>query len=173
MTLHTAKGLEYRTVVITGLEEGLLPHSRSKDSTEETEEERRLLFVGMTRAKEDLHLTNSLQRYRWGQHSFSIRSRFLEEIDEGAIEDGHQPFSVSEKKGRHYEVDDYVDAPAEEEDPLVVGMQVRHSHFGVGRVVDLSGSGPSTRITVDFASYGRKKLVKMYAKLVPVGDLPW
>jgi DNA helicase-2/ATP-dependent DNA helicase PcrA len=172
MTLHTAKGLEYRTVVVAGLEEGLLPHSRSRDSKEDLEEERRLLFVGMTRAREELHLTNALQRYQWGQSSFSTRSRFLKEIADDSMEAGSAPSFLSDRTERSYDVEDLApSAPTKSaEADLAVGMKVRHGHFGVGRVVDMSGSGPSSRVVVDFTSYGRKKLVAMYAKLVPVGD---
>ncbi|MEN8152102.1 MAG: 3'-5' exonuclease, partial [Planctomycetota bacterium] len=168
MTLHTAKGLEYKTVVVAGLEEGLLPHSRSRDSKEDLEEERRLLFVGMTRAREELHLTNALQRYQWGQSSFSTRSRFLKEIADDSMRTGEAPSFLSDRTDREYG-EPAAPAPDDGED-LAVGMKVRHGHFGVGRVVDLTGSGPSSRVVVDFTSYGRKKLVKMYAKLVPVGN---
>ncbi len=87
MTLHTAKGLEFHVVFIVGCEEGLLPHSRSQAAEREREEERRLLFVGITRAREELHLLHARQRRRWGEFSFSVRSSFLGEIDAGAIED--------------------------------------------------------------------------------------
>jgi len=179
MTLHTAKGLEYRTVLVCGLEEGLLPHSRSRDSREDLEEERRLLFVGMTRAREHLHMTNALQRYQWGQSSFTTRSRFLKEIAEESMETGCAPSFLSDRIDRTYGLDEFPSPPTPTPTPapsvpaeatLAVGMKVRHGHFGVGRVITLSGSGPSSRVVVDFTSYGRKKLVQMFAKLVPVGD---
>ena len=173
MSLHTAKGLEFRNVFLVGLEDGLLPHSRSVESRADLEEERRLLFVGMTRAKEELTLSWARERFRWGQHDVTIRSKFLDEIDPEAIEvedapDFSAPGRVSEP---HYEVDEWVQ-PAPE-DGIRPGLQVRHSHFGVGRVTEVSGSGASARVTVDFLSHGRKKLVRMYARLTPVGDTPW
>jgi len=174
MTLHTAKGLEYGTVLVCGLEEGLLPHSRSRDSREELEEERRLLFVGMTRAREHLHLTSAQQRYQWGQSSFSTRSRFLREIADDSMETGEAPVFLSDFTERRYEASEAARPaapPPAGEVSIAVGMKVRHGHFGVGRVVDLSGRGPSSRVVVDFTSYGRKKLVVMFAKLVPVGDV--
>ncbi|MHC4471451.1 MAG: ATP-dependent helicase [Planctomycetota bacterium] len=168
MTLHTAKGLEFRTVFVVGLEEGLLPHSRSQESQEDLEEERRLLFVGMTRAKDELHLTRARRRFRWGEHGFTKESRFLAEIAPDAL------FREAEAIGEeapHYEVDEW--AHTDPADALRSGMMVRHSHFGVGRVKSLSGTGPSSRVVVDFLDHGLKKLVLMYARLEPVEDLPW
>ena len=99
----------------------------------------------------------------------------MKEIAEESLETGEAPAFLSDRTERGYGLDDWTrpepaaTAPGEPA-PLAVGMKVRHGHFGVGRVIDLSGSGPSSRVVVDFTSYGRKKLVMMYAKLVPVGE---
>jgi len=167
MTLHTAKGLEFQSVFIAGMEEGLLPHSRSRDSRQEMEEERRLLFVGMTRAREELTLSHAQRRFRWGEHSYSRPSCFYDEIDPRAVEQDLPP--LPEKP--HFTTDRWVEP--EPGDAIRSGMMVRHSHFGVGRVLELSGSGASTRITVDFDNHGRKKLVLMYAKLSLIEEASW
>ena len=167
MTLHTAKGLEFRSVFVAGMEDGLLPHSRAKDSRQEMEEERRLLFVGMTRAREELTLSHAQRRFRWGEHSYSRPSCFYDEIDPAAVEQDLPP--MPEKS--HVTVDKWVEP--EPGDSIRSGMMVRHSHFGVGRVLDLSGNGASTRITVDFQNHGRKKLVLMYANLSPIEEASW
>jgi ATP-dependent DNA helicase UvrD/PcrA len=167
MTLHTAKGLEFRSVFVTGMEEGLLPHSRSRESRQELEEERRLLFVGMTRAREELNLTHAQRRFRWGEHSFARPSSFYEEIDVEAVEADMPP--APEKS--LFKTEPWVEPKSG--DGIVLGATVRHSHFGLGRVLDLSGSGPSTRVTVDFRDHGRKKLVLMYAKLVAAEEGSW
>ncbi len=167
MTLHTAKGLEFQTVFVAGMEDGLLPHSRSRDSRQEMEEERRLLFVGMTRAREELTLSHAQRRFRWGEHGYSRPSCFYDEIDPAAVQQDLPPMEdVS-----HFSVDRLVEP--EPDAAIRTGMMVRHSHFGVGRVLDISGSGPSTRITVDFQNHGRKKLVLMYANLSPIEEASW
>jgi DNA helicase-2/ATP-dependent DNA helicase PcrA len=175
MTLHTAKGLEFRTVLIAGLEEGLIPHSRSRDSKEELEEERRLLFVGMTRAKEELHLTSATERFRWGDRGYSRRSTFLDEIDPDAVErDDRDDPLVREDRGESRDgffVDEYVEpSPGEGVRP---GMEVRHDHFGIGRILAVSGAGPSARVTIDFRDHGRKRIALAYARLRPLEDPGW
>ena len=167
MTLHTAKGLEFQSVFIAGMEDGLLPHSRARDSRQEMEEERRLLFVGMTRAREELTLTHAQRRFRWGEHSYSLPSCFYEDLDPEAVEQDLPPMGEQS----NFTVEQW--AEPEPDDAIRSGMLVKHSHFGVGRVLDISGSGPSTRITVDFRNHGRKKLVLMYANLSPVEEASW
>ena len=170
MTLHTAKGLEFRAVFLVGLEGGLLPHARSQDAPAELEEERRLFFVGMTRAKEELNLTHALRRFQWGQHGATVRSRFLAEIDPEAIEEIREEESAS-AADVHYEVDDWVDEGPDGQ--LGPGMLVRHSRFGLGRVRELSGKGTTAKVVVQFDGVGTKRLLLMYAGLTRVEETPW
>jgi DNA helicase II / ATP-dependent DNA helicase PcrA len=192
MTLHSAKGLEFDHVFLTGLEEGLLPHNRSLTSREDVEEERRLCYVGMTRAKKTLTLTRAIFRRIWGneQLSASAPSRFLGEIPAELVESvGGRSFedSASGKDSSGFDPDaDYVEQaihrPARRsysppaarsssggrsarEDRALVGQRVRHPSYGVGTVLDVESEGGDRRFTVSFPDYGVKKLVERYAHL--------
>ncbi len=156
MTLHSAKGLEFPVVFIAGVEEGLLPHSRSKDEEEELEEERRLFYVGMTRAKEKLLLTYARTRLHYGAGMTQQPSRFLSEIPEALVEKPPAP----EKEWEFVPQEDVW-----QELPFQSGDLVRHEHFGVGKVSSIQGSGANARILVDFTRHGRKMLLLSYAKL--------
>lgn len=179
MTLHNAKGLEYETVFITGLEEGLFPLARSFDDPAALEEERRLFYVGATRAKKELVLTGARMRYRFGGDE-SIPSRFLKEIPEGLVnkidrrayryefgatrpQKPAYPRKNHAPQGVHYEYD-------EDESGIRPGVTVKHPKFGHGRVVSVSGHGEEMRIDVDFSSVGPKKLIAKYARLVIVSQ---
>jgi DNA helicase-2/ATP-dependent DNA helicase PcrA len=192
MTLHAAKGLEFPVVFVTGLEEGLFPLS-ADIAPEELEEERRLMYVGMTRAMQKLYLLYATRRYRYGELTFSVRSRFLEEIDtsllsaEGAIPRrtgsshhrqvsrvGFGQSSGSRRYTRRKETDDAPyfsdttpDYENESQDGVnpVVGTSVMHESFGHGRVVALDGRGDKAHAIVDFDSVGRKHLLLKYAHL--------
>lgn len=163
MTLHAAKGLEFQVVFITALEEGVLPHSRSMNRDEDLEEERRLLYVGITRARRRLTLSYARNRTRgYDRSGWSIPSRFLAEIPD-EVTDGDalsraslEPFDESEF---------YVPESFGDEPPFFRGDRVVHEQFGTGRVLDLSGCGPTAKVTVDFAHHGRKRLVLEYARL--------
>ncbi len=154
MTLHSAKGLEFPVVFITGLEEGLFPISNSIYNPKELEEERRLFYVGITRAMKKLYLTYARERMRAGNLFAQRKSRFLDEI----------PFEVvtfykskGERKERHREV--------KSDQKFTVGSLVVHDVFGLGIVVDVSGSGDDLRAVVDFENFGRKHLLLKYANL--------
>jgi DNA helicase-2/ATP-dependent DNA helicase PcrA len=166
MTLHAAKGLEFGFVAIAGLEEDLLPHARAvaagwtRAGGSGVEEERRLFYVGMTRAKERLLLTRAVERRYFGAATLTRPSRFLEEIPPHLIEGGgderatlgaYAPASVSA-------------APA-----LREGDLVEHAHFGRGRVELLAGSGANARATVRFELHGSKQLLLQYAGLKRLG----
>jgi DNA helicase-2/ATP-dependent DNA helicase PcrA len=163
MTLHSAKGLEFPAVFIAGLEENLLPHSRALSEAEDTdlavEEERRLFYVGMTRAQERLILTLAKVRRHFGETAWCEPSRFLREI----------PSELLEGLGSE---DDFTGEPAVvaelDDDPferLSPGVWVQSEHFGRGVVVTISGSGPNTRASVRFTLHGEKMLYLQYAKL--------
>jgi DNA helicase-2/ATP-dependent DNA helicase PcrA len=171
MTLHAAKGLEFPVVFITGLEEGLLPHSQSKDSDDEIEEERRLCYVGITRAQKELFLTYTRYRTKFGQRTPCIPSRFLGEIPEDSIEaidkteflSSEYDLSHSNTKEKdivNQELQPYANTNSNNLNP---GDIVEHAHFGRGKVVKTISS--SDIAFVDFSGVGMKKLVLEYAKL--------
>jgi len=184
MTLHSAKGLEFPVVFMVGMEEGLFPHSRSQDDSDQMEEERRLCYVGMTRAMERLYLSCARQRNIFGEYRFQAQSRFIDEIDPDLLvvendlsttaglgagagtgtEVSHDPISdepyytveesqVEGGKGSHWRR----------------GMQVRHPAFGLGMIERCEGAGEAAKLTITFATFGRKKLIAKYAALTPVG----
>jgi len=172
MTLHAAKGLEFETVFLPGLEEGLLPHSRSLAATDGVEEERRLAYVGMTRAMERLALSWARSRQVFGQRRLSEPSRFLEEIGAGDLERsggiGRVPAPASRReRGRAAPERGPLEAPgpAPDTDALRPGVRVRHPLFGVGTVLRREGSGDDLKLTVSFPGVGAKKLVARFAGL--------
>jgi DNA helicase-2/ATP-dependent DNA helicase PcrA len=176
MTLHSAKGLEFPSVFLVGLEEGLMPHSRSLASRDALEEERRLCYVGMTRAMERLHLTWAASRQVFGQRRLSEPSRFLDEIPREDLEvtgawrrpEAPRPRrDAPEWAPRRHETTGGAPAPpalagAAEMRP---GVRVRHPLFGVGTVLRRDGEGDELKLTVAFAGVGAKKLVARYAGL--------
>jgi DNA helicase-2/ATP-dependent DNA helicase PcrA len=187
MTLHSAKGLEFPVVILAGLEEGLFPHSRSKDDEEELEEERRLCYVGMTRARAKLVLTGAARRRIFGEYQSSEPSRFIDEVPAELVDRIAPSFSSfpGGQQGHfaHYEsrANPYgkgrgrarEDAPAyayEDEDQstglaLRPGMRVRHPQFGVGSVVSVEALTDDTKLVVRFAAVGVKTLRAKYARL--------
>jgi DNA helicase-2/ATP-dependent DNA helicase PcrA len=187
MTLHSAKGLEFPTVILAGLEEGLFPHSRSTDDEEELEEERRLCYVGMTRARRQLVLTAAARRRVFGEYQSNEPSRFIDEVPSELVERLVPTFSSSGYQGNfpHYEfrTNPYgrgrgrakEDAPAysyEDEDQstgmaLRPGMRVRHAQFGVGSVITIEPLDDDTKLVVRFNAVGVKTLRAKYAKLEP------
>jgi DNA helicase-2/ATP-dependent DNA helicase PcrA len=173
MTLHAAKGLEFESVFVVGLEEGLLPHSRSLTGPEALEEERRLCYVGMTRAMEQLSLSWARSRQVFGQRRISEPSRFLEDLESVDLErSGAGLFrSPPRRDGRPQSPKAPVAAlapreAAPEHDALRPGVRVRHPLFGVGTVLRREGSGDDLKLTVSFPGVGAKKLVARYAGLV-------
>ncbi|HTR04733.1 MAG TPA: UvrD-helicase domain-containing protein [Thermoanaerobaculia bacterium] len=161
-TLHAAKGLEFAQVFVVGLEEGYLPHGQSAEDEDELEEERRLLYVGMTRAKDALTLTLSDRRLVYGRIEPRRPSRFVDEIPKGALEE--QMFGRPAPTifaARAYEPEPVDDRP------LRRGKRVRHPRYGYGVILTEEGSGEETRLTVYFDRAGKKKFVARYADLTP------
>jgi DNA helicase II / ATP-dependent DNA helicase PcrA len=159
-TLHAAKGLEFASVYVVGLEEGYLPHGQSGEDEDELEEERRLLYVGMTRAKDSLTLTLAGRRLVYGKVQFRQPSRFVAEIPAESLEErvfGLPPPPV------------FAAAEEEREEPsaLARGRRVRHPRYGYGVILSQEGSGEETRLTVYFDRAGKKKFVARYADLTP------
>jgi len=162
MTLHTAKGLEFPVVFLCGMEDGLFPHQRSLNDPEGIEEERRLCYVGTTRAMKQLYLTYAEQRRLHGMDSFGMRSRFLDEFPEELIEEVRPRIQISRPvaAGRFK-------APSEELAPGVkLGARVRHKKFGEGVILKVEGQGPQANIEVNFESLGRKIMMLEYLEVV-------
>lgn len=167
MTLHTAKGLEFPTVFLTGLEDGIFPHSRTLGEKSEIEEERRLAYVGLTRAQQRLYLTRAESRSSWGAPNFNPPSRFLEEIPEDLIawrNTSLSPSRISTRRNfqappRPATATGKKSAPME----LTVGERVVHDTFGMGSVISLSGEGDRAEATINFGTYGDKRLLLRYA----------
>jgi DNA helicase-2/ATP-dependent DNA helicase PcrA len=166
MTVHSAKGLEFHTVFVTGLEEGLFPHENSLSEYDGIEEERRLAYVAITRARRRLYLTHAQSRMLHGQLRYNVASRFLDEVPAGMVQ------WLSPKHG------DF----AAEPEPLAgrnaaervrdgagwrIGQSVKHSRFGLGIIIDAEGRGTDARVQVNFRDGGVKWLALEYAKLQP------
>jgi len=151
MTLHNAKGLEFPVVFIVGMEEGIFPHIRSMEDKQDLEEERRLCYVGMTRAREKLYLLHAATRSLWGGTSANPISRFLVEIPDGYIEELEFELEGYEEEREVIEVD--------------IGERVVHEKWGPGTVVDILMLEGDCEVTVDFPGAGEKRLLLRYAPL--------
>ena len=184
MTLHSAKGLEFPTVILAGLEEKLFPHSRALEDDDELEEERRLCYVGMTRARSRLVITGAARRRIFGEYQSSEPSRFIDEIPPDLLDRVSPKFSGSGYQGNfpHYEfrTNPYgrggrVKEPAptyayEDEDQtpggsLRPGMRVKHAQFGTGTVISVEQLDDDTKLVVSFNAVGRKTLRAKFARL--------
>jgi len=178
MTLHTAKGLEFPTVFLTGMEEGIFPHSRTLGDKNEVEEERRLAYVGLTRARERLYLSRSEYRSSWGSPTYNPASRFLTEIPEELIEwNEHSGSSYGGSSSRssggsglkaskfvpNYPAPRATGRKSSTTMVLEVGDRVSHDTFGLGSVVAVNGEGDRAEATINFGSYGEKRLLLRYA----------
>jgi len=166
MTLHSAKGLEFPLVFLVGVEEGLFPSQRSVEDEGRLEEERRLAYVGITRARQRLVITHAESRRMHGTEMLSRPSRFLAEIPPSLLDEVRPRVQVSRPlyAGRFNEP-----APSLQEDmPVKLGQRVSHPSFGEGVVVSAEGSGAHTRLQINFESAGSKWLVAAYAKLTPL-----
>jgi DNA helicase-2/ATP-dependent DNA helicase PcrA len=162
MTLHTAKGLEFPVVFLSGMEDGLFPHQRSLNDPDGLEEERRLCYVGATRAMQHLFLTYAEQRRLHGMDNFGTPSRFISEIPEDLVEEVRPRIQISRPvaAGRFK-------APVEELAPGVkLGARVRHKKFGEGVILKVEGQGPQANIQVNFASLGVKIMMLEYLEVV-------
>lgn len=185
MTLHAAKGLEFPAVAVIGVEDGLLPHSRSSETAEDLEEERRLLFVGITRAEKHLYLCHAKYRTVFGQSGPTVKSRFFNELPDDIID----PVDASDD-GSFFDPDPWGDTPSgsirqpdgslkrrrslgQAQRGVATGLAadyppgtiVRHKTFGLGRVVNVATTGASTRAKICFNTAGNKTLVLQYARL--------
>jgi DNA helicase-2/ATP-dependent DNA helicase PcrA len=193
MTVHSSKGLEFDCVFITGIEEGLFPHENSLSSQDGLEEERRLMYVAITRARQRLYLSHSQTRMLHGQTRFNLRSRFFDELPEDALkwitpknQGFGSGFAAHSGAANNYfsaargqfgtDYSKYAAAPVPERkdnsaNGLRVGMKVFHPKFGEGMVQTLEGEGDDARAQIKFPRHGVKWLALGVAKLTPIeGD---
>jgi DNA helicase-2/ATP-dependent DNA helicase PcrA len=176
MTLHTAKGLEFPVVFLTGLEDGVFPHARALGQVKELEEERRLAYVGITRARERLYLTRAMMRSAWGQPSYNPPSRFLEEIPDTLIDWRRTGSASSGSAAAAGWTSSPLSSPsrptgfatrrATGDRPVIslaVGDRVTHDQFGMGTVVSVTGRPGDEKATIDFGDPRPKQLLLRYA----------
>ena len=171
MTLHSAKGLEFPLVFLAGMEEGLFPHRMSMDKIASLEEERRLCYVGITRAKSKLYLTHAESRRLHGEVNLCRPSRFIKEIPKQLIDEIRLKATVSRTKvhrrnGMHDSLSSGAEIPQTE---ISLGQRVAHGKFGEGVVLNYEGQGSNARVQVNFDAAGSKWLVLSYAKLEVLG----
>jgi DNA helicase-2/ATP-dependent DNA helicase PcrA len=165
MTLHAAKGLEFPVVAMIGMEDGLLPHSRARENPAELEEERRLAFVGITRAQERLIFSKAAIRTIRGMRERTISSPFLAELSPSDLRvldmtgSGHVSRPSQESTSRQFST----------QPQFTTGQMVRHPTFGIGRISQINEMGAQTRAIIEFNSAGRRTLILEYARLEPVG----
>jgi len=165
MTMHSVKGLEFPLVFLVGMEEGLFPHQRSSEEPGRMEEERRLCYVGITRAREQLVVTSAEVRRLYGGESYNMLSRFVREIPDELMQEIRpkanfsRPVLTTSPRIGH--------GRAEEDTGLFVGQRVNHARFGDGIVLNLEGQGPQSRVQVNFEDAGSKWLIASMANLQP------
>ncbi|MGB2247684.1 MAG: DNA helicase II [Alcanivorax sediminis] len=160
MTLHSAKGLEFPVVFICGMEEGLFPHQRSSEDPNGLAEERRLCYVGLTRAMRELYLTHAESRRLYGNENYNPPSRFLREIPADAMEEIRARAGYSRPMGGAAKP-----IRETESNGIVLGARVLHPKFGEGTVLHFEGQGPNARLQINFDGAGTKWLVSQYARL--------
>ena len=181
MTVHSAKGLEFKNVFVVGLEEDLFPSEMCKRNPKGIEEERRLFYVALTRAEQNVVLTYAKSRFRNGQSLMTMPSRFVKEIDQEYLKlprdlraFGSTRFSSKSEKEpiqpapqrRLYKIETKSEQPVSHKSigNLSVGNKIRHERFGYGKVVELTGDGGDAKATVEFESFGKKQLLLKFAK---------
>ena len=174
MTLHTAKGLEFPTVFLTGMEDGIFPHARTFDDPKEIEEERRLAYVGLTRAEKRLYISRAEYRLTFGTPKYNPASRFLDEIPTELLEwknEGKPSYTSSSavKKSRLPSgPPPRATGKVSSAMALEVGQRVSHDTFGLGTVVATTGVGDKAEATINFGAYGDKRLLLRYAPVTPL-----
>jgi len=163
MTLHSAKGLEFSVVFMAGMEQGLFPHQRSAEDPVRMEEERRLCYVGITRAEKKLYMTMAEQRRLHGRDQYNPPSKFVQELPSELLEEIRPRMQVSMpvyRSEKQFVQEDH-------DTGLSIGQSVKHGKFGVGIVLDQEGRGNQARVQVNFEDAGSKWLVLAYANLQP------
>lgn len=172
MTVHSAKGLEFPLVFVTGLEEDIFPLNPKFDSDSRIEEERRLFYVAVTRAQEKLYLTYARSRYRFGEVAYQSRSRFIEELNPETYEElnGGVGRKAGRKKRAFYDefYQEGYDDFDQERRSLRVGSRVTHAIFGDGKILQIEGTGEAQKVAVQFEDFGVKHLLVKFANLTLV-----
>ncbi len=170
MTVHAAKGLEFHTVFLSGLEEGLFPHENSLNETDGIAEERRLMYVAMTRARRRLYLSFAQSRMLHGQTRYNIASRFLHEIPEDCLKWLQSASNVANLKASHSSPQNWPHSVTKSSStcPWKMGQKVVHGKFGTGIIVNFEGTGSDARVQVNFENSGSKWLLLEYAKLTSI-----
>ncbi|MGH8633672.1 MAG: 3'-5' exonuclease, partial [Burkholderiales bacterium] len=171
MTVHSAKGLEFHSVFVSGLEEGLFPHENSLKEADGIEEERRLMYVALTRARRRLYLSCAQSRLLHGQTRYGIASRFFREIPEALMRRINRAADLriaplQSRRTSHAAPVTLHQSPTSDT-PWRVGQSVIHPSFGTGVIVSAEGRGPDARVQVNFRESGLKWLMLEYAKLLP------
>ena len=166
MTLHSAKGLEFKQVFLAGLEEGLFPHSRSSEESGRLEEERRLCYVGMTRAMEKLTITHAEKRRLYGEENYARPSRFLNEIPDEFTQQVRMQGSATPVSSYTGTYPAQKEKAVREAAPVQLGQRVFHEKFGEGIVLNYEGEGRHARVQINFDDLGSKWLVMEYANLI-------
>ncbi|MFQ5596212.1 MAG: 3'-5' exonuclease, partial [Anaerolineae bacterium] len=166
MTCHAAKGLEFPVVFLVGVEEGLLPHSRSMDDPDQMEEERRLCYVGITRARDRLYMLHTFRRTLWGRSEISEPSRFLDDIPKHLVEGKGETNKQADTSGFRESVP--LASPLQHEPTFRAGDHVKHPSFGEGVVVNSQLSHNDEEVEVAFVGQGVKKLLASLARLEKV-----
>ncbi len=164
MTFHSSKGLEFRVVFIVGVEEGLIPHSRSIESLEDIEEERRLFYVAMTRAQELLYMTYAFRRNIYGNTLFTQRSRFLDEVPKRFVK------NITERDKSFIERPTIRKAPSGSSYEFESGDRVLHQKWGKGIIINKISAGSKVLLEIDFGENGIKRLIPNYAPLQKLGE---
>ena len=181
MTVHSAKGLEFKNVFIVGLEEDLFPSEMCKHEANGLEEERRLFYVALTRAEENIILTYARSRFRNGQSQMCAPSRFIKDIDkkylrlpsESLVETNtiNQPSFKPPTLGRLYRIEQKTNQTSHQSvNGLHIGNTIRHERFGVGKIIELSGEKENARAGVEFNNFGKKQLLLKFAKFEIIED---
>jgi DNA helicase-2/ATP-dependent DNA helicase PcrA len=167
MTVHSAKGLEFHCVFISGLEEGLFPHEQSLVEADGLEEERRLMYVAITRARARLYLSFAQTRLLHGQTRYGLASRFLDELPKGLVKwlSAKTGARLDERAWRAEPPPARMGARADPGLPFRIGQNVVHPKFGQGVIVNAEGSGADARLQINFGPEGMKWLQLGYAKL--------
>ncbi len=166
MTLHSAKGLEFKQVFLAGMEEGLFPHSRSSEESGRLEEERRLCYVGMTRAMEKLTISYAEKRRLYGEEKYAPPSRFITEIPDEFTQHVRLQGSATPVTGYAGSYPVQKEKAVREAAPVQLGQRVCHEKFGEGVVLDYEGEGRHARVQINFDDLGSKWLVMEYANLI-------
>jgi DNA helicase-2/ATP-dependent DNA helicase PcrA len=176
MTIHSAKGLEFPVVFLTGMDEGIFPNENRNLKKGFLEEERRLCYVAITRAMKTLYITHANMRYMHGNNNFLIPSRFINEIDDDLLEsiksnnkslsNKYNSFSQKKKDFDNYSQDSDIENYSQEENTYIkIGQRVSHMKFGDGVVLSYTGKSDDLKLHINFESYGKKWLVLSYAQL--------